>query len=446
MVEQEIWNYLINKINNPYAVAGIMGNLYAESTLNSLKLESSFQKKLEYTNESYTLAVDNKTYNNFIYDKAGYGIAQWTYWSRKQKLLEYAIACNTSIGNLKMQLDFLCQELQSLDLIKQLLLVSSIQEASNIILIQYEKPSNQSDSVQIKRAEYGEKYYKQFILNKEGEKMAIDYNKYINSTGTHYISNSGSDENKAYHGGVAGDQTGKEWELKAWYNRPWSVVLRYPDQKVALTIAELSIAAALNNKIGYDQYQRTSYWEQLKKVGYDPSKITVACEEDCTAGVSSNVRAAGYLCNIKALQNIPICSSRNMRSEFEKAGFKALTASKYLTGPKYLLPGDILLYENHHAAANITLGAAVRNEWHPNTDPIVIEPENQPEIQKPYILVVNGDAHIRSGPGTTYPSLGIVKQNTKLTYFGYHYSNGWALIYYENQTAWISGKYSEVIN
>lgn len=35
-----------------------------------------------------------------------------------------------------------------------------------------------------------------------------DYRKYILLTGTHYISNSGSDENGAYHGGAAGDQTG----------------------------------------------------------------------------------------------------------------------------------------------------------------------------------------------------------------------------------------------
>ena len=158
--------------------------------------------------------------------------------------------------------------------------------------------------------------------------MAINFDKYIYSTGIHYISNSGSDENKKYNGGEAGDQTGHEWELKAWYNRPWTVVLRYPDQAVALKIAQLSLAAALNNKIGYDQYQRTTYWKQLKAANFDPSAITTPCEEDCTAGVSANVRATGYLFNIKALEDIPICSSRNMRPEFVKAGFKALTDSK----------------------------------------------------------------------------------------------------------------------
>ena len=59
--------------------------------------------------------------------------------------------------------------------------------------------------------------------------MAIDFQKYIMSTGTHYISNSGSDENKKYHGGKAGNQTGHEAELKGWYSCPWTVVLRWRD-------------------------------------------------------------------------------------------------------------------------------------------------------------------------------------------------------------------------
>jgi peptidoglycan hydrolase-like protein with peptidoglycan-binding domain len=147
-------------------------------------------------------------------------------------------------------------------------------------------------------------------------------------------------------------------------------VLRYPDIAVGLKIADLGCAAALNDKIGYDQWQRTTYWTQLQKAGYDPSNITVACEEDCTAGVTANVKAVGYLMDIKTLQNLPTDTySGNMRSRFVAAGFKALTASKYLISPNYLLPGDILLYEGHHAATNITYGKDVRPSQ-PDTAPI----------------------------------------------------------------------------
>ena len=201
--------------------------------------------------------------------------------------------------------------------------------------------------------------------------MAIDFRKYIMSTGTHYIANSGSDENKKYHGGKAGDQTGHEWELKGWYSRPWTVVLRWPDPDVGLKIAQLGIAAALNNKIGYDQYQRKSYWTQLEKAGYDPSKITTPCEEDCTAGVTANCKAAGYLLGIKALQDLPIDTySGNMKSRFVRAGFVALTEKKYLTSASYLLPGDVLLYESHHGATNISYGRSVRPKVAPVLTPI----------------------------------------------------------------------------
>ena len=153
--------------------------------------------------------------------------------------------------------------------------------------------------------------------------------------------------------------------MRSWYNRPWSCVLRYPDQKVALKIAQLAINAALNDHIGYDQSQNRTYLAQLKAVGWEPSKITVACEADCSAGVCANVTAAGYLLGIKALQNHTGTYTGNMRSALTKAGFQLLTDSKYLTSGDYLLPGDILLNDGHHTATNVTIGKKVRGDWNP---------------------------------------------------------------------------------
>jgi hypothetical protein len=155
--------------------------------------------------------------------------------------------------------------------------------------------------------------------------------------------------------------------MRSWYDRPWSCVLRYPDQKVALKIAQLAIDAALNDKVGYDQSQNRTYLSQLKAVGWEPSKITVACEADCSAGVCANVTAAGYLLGIKSLQTHTGTYTGNMRSALMKAGFQLLTDSKYLTGGNYLLPGDILLNDGHHTATNVTLGAKVKSSWNPGT-------------------------------------------------------------------------------
>ena len=173
------------------------------------------------------------------------------------------------------------------------------------------------------------------------------------------ISNSGHDEHGRYHGGQAGDQNG-EWVIQNWYNRPWNCILRYPVASVRKKIAELARKAANNNKIGYDQYQRMTYWTQLQKANYDPSKIKVACEADCSAGVIANVWAVGYIFNIGALKNLSATYTGNMRSAFKTAGFEVLTASKYLTSDKYLLEGDILLNDAHHTATNLDDGSAVK--------------------------------------------------------------------------------------
>lgn len=182
------------------------------------------------------------------------------------------------------------------------------------------------------------------------------YEKYKESTGTHYISNTGHDENGKYHGGQAGDQGG-EYTLRSWYNRPWTTVLRYPDPAVANKIADLACAAALNNNIGYDQYERPTFWNALVKANYDPAAIKTKCETDCTASTTAIVKAVGHLLDIKPLEDIPLDTySGNMRGRFARAGFDVLDQKKYLTSPDYLLPGDILLYEGHHAAINVTRG------------------------------------------------------------------------------------------
>lgn len=170
------------------------------------------------------------------------------------------------------------------------------------------------------------------------------------------ISNSGSDEHGNYHGGSAGDNTGREWYIREWYNRPWNCVLRHPDPEVRACLADLAIKAANNNKVGYDQYQRQTYWNELQKVGYDPSRITVACEADCSAGVIANVKAAGYLLARKELQGITCTYTGNMRAGLKAAGFQCLTASKYLSGSSYLVAGDILLNDAHHTAMAVTNG------------------------------------------------------------------------------------------
>jgi LysM repeat protein len=162
--DEIIWDFLKSKGFNNYAIAGIMGNLYAESGLNPKNLQQTYERKFGLNDNEYTEKVDNGTYTNFVKDSAGYGLAQWTYWSRKQNLLNYVKQCKTSIGDLNTQLEFLYKELQGYKKVMEVLKnAKSIREASDVILLEFERPANQSESVQIKRCQYGEKYYNKFV-------------------------------------------------------------------------------------------------------------------------------------------------------------------------------------------------------------------------------------------------------------------------------------------
>lgn len=166
-VEETIWAFLTGKGMNAYAAAGVMGNLYAESGLKANNLQNSYEKKLNHTDDSYTKAVDNGTYQNFVRDSAGYGLAQWTYHSRKQALLDFVKAAGASIGDLTAQLNFLWKELQGYTgVMSTLKSAKSVLEASNVILMQYEKPADQGAAVQAKRAQYGQGYYNKYAGSK----------------------------------------------------------------------------------------------------------------------------------------------------------------------------------------------------------------------------------------------------------------------------------------
>lgn len=162
--EKTMWTYFMDKIGNAYGVAGLMGNIYAESALKSDNLQNSYEKKLSHTDATYTASVDNGTYTNFVKDAAGYGIAQWTYWSRKEALLNYALSKKKSIGDYQMQLDFLYKELSESykGVLSDLKNAKSVLEASNSVLTKFERPADQSESVQAKRAGFGQKYYDKY--------------------------------------------------------------------------------------------------------------------------------------------------------------------------------------------------------------------------------------------------------------------------------------------
>jgi hypothetical protein len=229
-----VWNLLPQKGLNDFAVAGIMGNLASESSFRPHNLQGTFERKLGMTDEEYTKAVDDGTYDNFVKDSAGYGLAQWTYYTRKQALLDYAKAVNASIGNLDMQLEFLWKELQTYTTVmKQLREATTVAAASNAIMLGYEKPANQSESNQNARAANSQTYYDLYAPKKT---VASKYTK------IDFI----RDVQKACGAkvdGIAGPETlGKTVTVSAKINRDHAVVK--PIQKYLASLGYSEVGSA----------------------------------------------------------------------------------------------------------------------------------------------------------------------------------------------------------
>lgn len=164
MSEKNIWDTLMRSINNPYGVAGLMGNLQAESGLKSNNVQNCYEKGLNMSDETYTINTDAGKYTNFVKDKVGYGLAQWTYWSRKQKLFDFMKERRVSVGDEYFQCEFLIHELSTSykTVFNKLKNATSVRESSDVVLTQYEKPANQDENVKQNRARYGQTFFDRY--------------------------------------------------------------------------------------------------------------------------------------------------------------------------------------------------------------------------------------------------------------------------------------------
>lgn len=161
-ISSQIWGMLKAYGLSDIAAAGILGNAQAESGVNPKNLQNSYENSLKKTDTTYTQGVDNGSYTNFVHDSAGYGLFQFTYWSLKQDLLNEAKSRNVSISDTKLQVDVMISQIKSSGVFDKLLKASTVKEASNIFMLQYERPADQSVAKQNERAGYSQSFYDKF--------------------------------------------------------------------------------------------------------------------------------------------------------------------------------------------------------------------------------------------------------------------------------------------
>lgn len=180
MNEKIIWDYVYNWCKNPYGTAAIMGNLMAESSLNPKSVTGI--KDPDYTEKADLGMLD------FVHDKHAYGLVQWYYWSRKQGLYQYAKSTCVSVGNLYMQLEYMCKEINNSykSVYKAVTEATDIRTASDIVMLKYEKPGTITESAKQKRANYGQKYFDMFYSepepSPEPEPIPVVTKKYVKAT------------------------------------------------------------------------------------------------------------------------------------------------------------------------------------------------------------------------------------------------------------------------
>ncbi len=446
--EQRIWNFLLNKIGNAFGVAGLMGNLKAESSLRPNNLQNTYEKKLGMTDAEYTEAVDNGSYTNFVKDSAGYGLAQWTYWTRKQKLLAFAKAKGASIGDLDMQMEFLWEELGSYKAVKSALIgAKSIREASDIVLTKYEKPANQSETVKMKRAKYGQQYYDQFA-GKAGEQeetnMGYDPQKVIDIAMAEvgYLEKKDKnnlDDKTANAGDKNYTKYARDLDALGFYNGrkqsvawcdifvDWCFVQAY-GLEAALKLTNQPLGK--NNCGAGCKYSRQYY----KKNGrlFDtpqPGDQIFFWPKDAIGGP-----AVAHTGLVYAVDNTYVYTI-----EGNTSGANGVVAN----GGGVCKKKYKLTYNRIAGYGRPEYGMTVTTE---PTAPAV--PEKQEEVNNwgktVTIIATSGSTvNLRKGNGTNYGRVTTVKIGTKYEWVATA-ANGWNAIVYNKQVVWVSGKYSKV--
>ena len=231
------------------------------------------------------------------------------------------------------------------------------------------------------------------------------------------IGHASIDENGKVSGGKVGDQTGKEICIRDWYKKPWNVMLICTDEKIADKAADYMEAICKDDSYGYDQSQRTTGYESIKKNGVAKGKG----EFDCSSLVASCYKLAGLNVNVN-------CTTSNLRKALLATGkFKAYEDNAHVNTSAYAKRGAVYLSEGHHVVMALGSGSKV-------SDSSESSKSGASKSNAKY-KVTASLLNVRSGPGTDYKIVKVIKKGktvsvTKVENGWGKYSDGWICLKY----------------
>ena len=158
------------------------------------------------------------------------------------------------------------------------------------------------------------------------------------------------DENGNSSGGILGDQTGKEVKNASYYWFGQTKAFRFKDRVKAIEYANLIQKACLNDHIGYDQSNRTTFFTQLKKNNYDVEAINVNCACDCSSLVSACLVAVG----INVASNMNTRTIDTVLSNSDE--FEVIEDTNTLSSGNGLIAGDIVNKAGSHCISVLVQG------------------------------------------------------------------------------------------
>ena len=142
---------------SPIGACAMGGNMMAESGMKSIIVQRGMTK---LSDEEYTTAADSGAID-FASDGVGYGLCQWTYKTRKTKLIRLAMIAGLSVGDESLQTDFCLRELKTdfPALWLYLQTADDLREAAAKICREYERPAVNNIEVRYK---YAQQMYKDY--------------------------------------------------------------------------------------------------------------------------------------------------------------------------------------------------------------------------------------------------------------------------------------------
>lgn len=388
MTERQIFAFLKSQGLSDAGAAGAMGNMFAESGLKSQNLQNSYEKKLGYTDASYTKAVDNGTYRNFASDKAGYGLCQWTYSTRKAALLAFAKTCGTSIGDAEMQLKFFMKELREeypavLSVLKT---ATTVREASDAVLLKFERPADQSEAARAKRAAYGQAYYNT-LTGKETTMF----------TNSPLVSYTRISPNKTPNRNHAIDTVTIHCIVGQWTAKQGCDYFATTNRQCSA-----NYVVGKDGSIGLSVEEKDRSWCS-SSASNDNRAITIEVASDTThpykvtdAAYQSLIALLADICKRNGIKELKWKADKSLIGKVEQQN---MTVHRWFA-PK-ACPGDYLYNLHGQIAAEVNKRLGVSGSTTPAATP--------PKATKPYLVRVKiKNLNIRKGPGTQNASNGFI--------------------------------------